>query len=92
MKKGRFPTTREGLEEFSDDLPRDAKVAIEASTSGIFAYECLDERGIEVHLTHPALVKPFAKKHVKTDKVDARVLAIEGVQPQKAIRASYFSC
>jgi len=28
-----------------------------------------------VHLAHPVYVKPFAKKHVKTDKVDARVLA-----------------
>ena len=53
MKKGRFPTTREGLEEFSDDLPRDAKVAIEASTSGIFAYECLDERGIAIDEEDP---------------------------------------
>ncbi len=75
VKKGKFPTTREGLEEFSGDLPEDVKVAIEASTSGIFAYECLDERGIEVHLAYPALVKPFAKKHVKTDKVDSEVLA-----------------
>ena len=50
-------------------------MAIEASTSGIFAYEYLDEKGVEVHLAHPALVKPFAKKHVKTDKVDSKVLA-----------------
>jgi transposase len=28
-----------------------------------------------VHLAHPALAKPFAKKHVKTDKVDSEVLA-----------------
>ena len=27
-----------------------------------------------MHLAHPVYVKPFAKKHVKTDKVDARVL------------------
>ena len=65
----------EGLDEFASALPEGAKVAIEASTSGIFAYERLDERGIEVHLAHPVYVKPFAKKHVKTDKVDARVLA-----------------
>ena len=65
----------EGLDEFASELPEGAKVAIEASTSGIFAYEYLDERGIEVHLAHPVYVKPFAKKHVKTDKVDARVLA-----------------
>ena len=47
-------------------LPEDAKVAIEALTSGIFVYEYLNERGIEVHLAHPVYVKPFAKKHVKT--------------------------
>ena len=28
-----------------------------------------------MHLAHPVYVKQFAKKHVKTDKVDARVLA-----------------
>ena len=49
-----------------------AKVAIEPLTSGIFAYEYLDERGIEVHLAHPVYLKPFAKKHVKTDKVEVK--------------------
>ncbi len=75
LKKDRFPTTCEGLDEFASTLPEEVKVAIEASTSGIFVYEYLDGRGIEVHLAHPALVKPFAKKHVKTDKVDSKVLA-----------------
>jgi transposase len=73
VKKGRFPTTREGLNEFASTLPEGAKVAIEASTSGIFVYEYLDGKRIDVHLAHPVYVKPFAKKHVKTDKVDARV-------------------
>jgi len=42
-------------------------------TSGIFAYEYLDEgRGIKVHLAHPVYVKPFAKKHVKIDKVEVK--------------------
>ena len=45
MKRGRFPTTCKGLDEFASKLPEGAKVAIEASTSGIFAYEYLDERG-----------------------------------------------
>jgi len=75
VKKGRFPTAGDYLDEFASDLPEESKVAIEASTSGIFVYEYLDEKGIEVHLAHPALVKPFAKKHVKTDKVDSKVLA-----------------
>ena len=45
VRKGRFQTTCEGLDEFASKLPEGAKVAIEASTSGIFAYEYLDERG-----------------------------------------------
>lgn len=73
--KGRFPTTYDGLSEFASTLPEGASVAIEASTSGIFVYEYLGERGVEVHLAHPVYVKPFAKKHVKTDNVDAKVLA-----------------
>ena len=51
-EKGRFQTTCEGLNEFASELPEGAKVAIEASTSGIFAYEHLDEGGIEVHLAN----------------------------------------
>lgn len=73
VRKDQFPTTREGLEEFANDLPEESKVAIEASTSSIFAYEYLDERGM--HLAHPALVKPFARRHLKTDKVNSTVLA-----------------
>jgi transposase len=75
VKKGRFPTTCEGLDEFASVVPEGVGMAIEASTSGIFVYEYLDGRGREVHLAHPVYVKPFAKEHVKTDKVDAKVLA-----------------
>lgn len=75
VKKGRFPTTCEGLDEFASVVPEGVGMAIEASTSGIFVYAYLDGRGREVHLAHPVYVKPFAKEHVKTDKVDAKVLA-----------------
>ena len=75
VKKDRFRTTSEELEEFASALPEGSQVAIEASASGCFVYEQLDEQGIEVHLAHPTMVRPFAKQHVKTDKVDAIVLA-----------------
>jgi len=75
VKKDRFRTTVEELEEFASALPEGDQVAIEASASGCFVYEQLDEQGIAVHLAHPTMVRPFAKKHVKTDKVDAIVLA-----------------
>lgn len=75
VRKDRFQTTHKDLEEFANDLSEESKVAIEASASGIFVYECLEEQKVEVHLAHPTLVRPFAKRHVKTDKVDANVLA-----------------
>ena len=42
VKKGRFPTTCEGLDEFGSVVPEGVGMAIEASTSGIFVYEYLD--------------------------------------------------
>ena len=39
LKKGRFPTTPEDLEDFASDFPAESKVAVEASTYGIFMYE-----------------------------------------------------
>jgi transposase len=75
VKKDRFRTTGEELKGFASTLPEGSQVAIEASASGSFVYEQLDEQGVEVHLAHPTMVKPFAKKHVKTDKIDAIVLA-----------------
>lgn len=75
LRVDKIPTTREGLSEFAGILPADARVAIEASTSGLFVYEYLESLGVNVHLAHPTLVKPFAKKHAKTDKIDSKVLA-----------------
>ena len=75
VKRDRFRTTGEELEKFASALPEEGQVAIEASASGSFVYEQLDEQGIAVHLAHPTMVRPFAKQHVKTDKVDAIVLA-----------------
>ena len=75
VKKARFRTTGGDLEEFGSALPEGSQVAIEASAPGSFVYEQLDELGIEVHLAHPTMVRPFAKQHVKTDKVEAIVLA-----------------
>lgn len=39
QRRSRFPTPREDIDEFASELPEESKVAIEASTSGIFVYE-----------------------------------------------------
>ena len=36
VKRGRFPTTCEGLDEFANELPEGAKVAIETSRFRVF--------------------------------------------------------
>jgi len=56
-------------------MPPGSKVAVEASTSGLFVYEQLEAHDVDVHLAHPAEVRPFAKKYAKTDDIDAEVLA-----------------
>ena len=61
-KKGRFPTTCEGLDEFANKLPEGAKVAIEASTSDIFAYEYLDEGGDKGALGTSGLCQAICKE------------------------------
>ena len=75
IKEDKFLTTREELDEFIESLPDDVTMTVEASTSGLFVYEHLKDKGMDVHLAHPALVKPFARQHVKTDKIDATTLA-----------------
>lgn len=52
-----------------------SKVAIEATASWGWLAEELEGMGMEVHLAHPGGVRLIAESRLKTDKVDARVLA-----------------
>ena len=45
VKRGRFPTTCEGLDEFANELPEGAKVAIEALCQAICEEACEDRQG-----------------------------------------------
>jgi transposase len=70
----KFPTTDEELDAFAEDIG-DAKVVVEASTTGLRVYEHLDEHGVDMHMAHPLKVKAIADAKVKTDKIDSEVLA-----------------
>jgi hypothetical protein len=39
VPKDKFPTTRDNLDKFARDIPKNTELTIEASTSGIFVYE-----------------------------------------------------
>ena len=45
VKRGRFPTTCEGLDKFANELPEGAKVAIEALCQAICEEACEDRQG-----------------------------------------------
>lgn len=38
-------------------------------------YDLLEELGVEVHLTHPLKLRTIAEAKIKTDSIDAKVLA-----------------
>ena len=59
------------LKEFEDSM----EVAIESTPSWYWLYDCLEEEGFDVKLSHPLRTKAIAYAKVKTDKVDSATLA-----------------
>jgi transposase len=71
LKEGSVPT-----EEVAAVVPDDdTAVVLEATGSRHFAYDALVATGALVKLAHPARVKAIASARVKTDRIDARILA-----------------
>ncbi len=56
-------------------MPRDSKVAIEACFYWYPVCDFLEERGIEMVLSHPSKTRIIAEAKIKTDKVDSKNLA-----------------
>jgi len=61
----------EFLKEFDDTM----EVAIEATPSWYWLYDCLEDEGFKGKLSHPLKTKAIAYARVKTDKVDSVTLA-----------------
>ncbi len=76
LAEDRFENTREGVAEFAEQLGPGAKVAVE-STGNLWKglWRALEARGIEAHLVHVKKTKPIAQNRLKSDKLDARMLA-----------------
>jgi len=74
LSNGRFPSTPEGLDEFLSGFEQ-AKFVLESTGIWEFIYEGIERRGFEVVLAHPMKVRAIAEAKVKTDKVDAEILA-----------------
>ena len=71
LREGKVPT-QEAAGPIAD---ADTAVVLEATGSWHFAYDALVATGATVKLAHPARVKAIASARIKTDKIDARILA-----------------
>lgn len=77
VKEGRISSSRESLKKFlNNPLPQeDSQAVLEAGRNWTVMYDWLEEEIGEVKLAHPIKVKAIAEAKIKTDKIDAKVLA-----------------
>jgi len=76
LHRERFPTTRPALEAFARrHLSRDHKVAVEATFNTWPVVDVLEPLSGEIVISNPLRTKAIAQAKIKTDKVDALVLA-----------------
>jgi len=74
IKQGKLPATTEEIGNFFSGLS-DVKIAVEATTCYEYVFDFLEGKGYTVVLSHPLKTRMIAESRIKTDKIDARVLA-----------------
>lgn len=77
LKETKIPTVSFEVEKFIKSFGKkeDLKVVLEPVSQSAFYADLLESLGAEVHLAHPKRVKAIAFAKVKTDEIDAKVLA-----------------
>lgn len=75
LKEGRIGNDRESLDRFLGKYKDEGKAVMEATRNWTVMHDWLEEMVEEVTLAHPMKVKLIAEAKVKTDKIDANVLA-----------------
>lgn len=74
-RHGRVDMTRSGLEGFGRALSKEDEVVVEATGNAMAVVRVLSPYVARVIVANPLQVKAIAHAHVKTDKLDAGVLA-----------------
>lgn len=74
VRDGRIRTNAEELSEFFSGL-EEVKIAVEACTNYEYVFDALESSRRHVILAHPLKTRAIAESRVKTDKIDARILA-----------------
>jgi len=74
LKEGVFPNKKENYLAFLKGT-REASIALEALAFSHPPYDLLEEQGYTVQLAHPLKTRAIAEAKIKTDKIDAQILA-----------------
>ena len=74
IKEGKFSNTKEEFQKFLKGI-KNAIMAIESTGFTLPAYDFLEEKGYKVRIAHPLKTRAIAEAKIKTDKIDARILA-----------------
>jgi transposase len=75
LKRARIPSEREAIIDFVEKVPKPVKAAIEATRNWYWAYDTIEPLVEELKLASPPKIRIIAESTVKTDKIDAKVIA-----------------
>ena len=75
LSNTRVENNGQSIREFLRTVPDDAEIVIESSSVWYGAYLTMRDAGYSVVLSNPFRTKAIAHSRIKTDKIDARVLA-----------------
>lgn len=75
FKNEKVNNTEEEFKEFVQGLPSPILMVMEATGNWQYLYECWDDLADEIQMAHPLKVKAIASAKIKTDQIDAGVLA-----------------
>jgi len=70
-----YHDNKEEIHHYFHSLDKPATVAIEATRSWYWLVDLMTEEGVEVKLAHPLKTKLIGEAKIKTDSIDAHVLA-----------------
>lgn len=75
LSEKKFLTTLKELDEFLEDIDKDAEIVMEASSTWEYLYDSIEEKGYKVCLSHPLKTRAIADARIKTDRIDSETLA-----------------
>ena len=75
LREGRVLNDSASLKRFLRGLPKPWKGVVEAGPTWGWIYDTLDQAGVEMIVAHPSHLRAIAEAKIKTDKIDARMLA-----------------